>query len=376
MQKKKNVILIMPYDITYFPPILSLCNILNVLNYNVVYVGACSNFHTETQLRELNVKIYKYKYGGNGLKRFFQQIKFRQEARKIIKREYSEGNSFIWLLHTETISLFASLIGKYKIIAHLLEFKNPRDKLVYRLLSPIANIKKRLKNADKVICSEYNRAQLVKSIYHLNQSPYVMPNKSYYNVTENSSLPIEIKNILSTYQGKKIILYQGVFIPERKLDDYIEAIQYLPEEYVLFLMGNETGCYRFLKEKYASPRIVFLPFLPPPLHLEVTKSAHIGIITYIPKAGNLMQSINVLYCAPNKIYEYSKFGIPMITNDLPAIRYSFANYTAGICLNELNAKEICKAIIAIENNYNHYSNEAFRLYNSVDMFEIVRNILE
>lgn len=380
MKTKKKIILAMIYDIKFFPPVLSLCNILSELNYEVIYIGSCSDKSLESRLRLMNITLYRTKqYGGNSIQRFIQQIKYRNVVKEILKKEYNPTDSVLWLIHTETVSLFSSLIGKYDIVAHLLEFKNPRDKIAYRLLSPFASMNKKLKLVNRVVCCEYNRGQLVKALYNLNTSPYVLPNKPYLknHVSDNESieLPIEIQKKLNQYKNKKIILYQGIFIRERKLDDYIEAINSLPEDFVMFLMGYENPLYYELKRKFESDRIVFLPFVISPSHLNVTKLAHIGILTYVCNEYTLDQIINILYCAPNKLYEYSMFGIPMISNELPALRYAFSQNKGGICVENLNSKEISKAIVEISDNYDNYSKQAYNLYSSIDLVNIVKSIL-
>lgn len=368
----------MIYDIKLFPPVVSICNILSDLHYEIVYIGGCTDEGIENYLtQDRCVKIYKTpNYGGNSFKRFIQQWRYRNHVLSLLKKEYVEGETYLWLLHSETVSLFSGLLGKYDVIAHLFEFKNPDEKIAYRLLSPFSSFGTRLKLATKVICCEYNRACITKSIYNLNNVPYILPNKPYNSsVAETISMPSSIRELLSKYVGKKIILYQGVFIPERRVDYFIKAINSLPDEYVLFLMGGESKFYNELKNNYQSERVVFLPFLPPPLHLEITKLAHIGILVYVVNGEPINRAINVLYCAPNKLYEYSMFGIPMISNDLPALKYAFTLNEAGLCMNTLSEKEIKDTILEISGNYEKYSEASIRLYNSIDMVDIIKNIL-
>ena len=54
--------------------------------------------------------------------------------------------------------------------------------------------------------------------------------------------------------------------------------------------------------------------------------ASIGVLSYFPRSGSIGRTLNPLYCAPNKIFEYSKYGIPMISNDVPALRYSYMEF--------------------------------------------------
>lgn len=377
---KTKVILTMIYDIKLFPPVISLCNILSDLNYEVVYIGGCSDRNIEENLsRKKKVKMYKLPlYGGDAFSRFFQQWKYRKNVLRILKKEYTNDTSYLWLLHSETVSLFAGLLGKYNVIAHLFEFKNPMDKLAYRLLTPMHRFDKKLRYATKVVCCEYNRAQITKAIYSLNKLPYVLPNKPYVADSDNSEsarLDSNIQELLLKYKDKKIILYQGIFITERKLDDFIQAVNMLPDDYVMFLMGRENDLYFDLKKKYESVKIVFLPFFTPPLHLEITRRAYIGILTYIPDLHTIGQAINVLYCAPNKLYEYAKFGVPMVANDLPALKYAYLQHKAGICVQELDAKNIVEAIKMIDSNYDKYVEASHQLYEDIDMLKLVHTIL-
>ena len=45
---------------------------------------------------------------------------------------------------------------------------------------------------------------------------------------------------------------------------------------------------------------VFYPYVPAPLHLEVTSYARFGILFYRPTI------LNKAFCAPNKIFEYGR----------------------------------------------------------------------
>lgn len=49
--------------------------------------------------------------------------------------------------------------------------------------------------------------------------------------------------------------------------------------------------------------------------------ASIGVMSYSPHQKTHAGVVNALYCAPNKIFEYGKYGKPMIANDVPALKY-------------------------------------------------------
>ena len=74
----------------------------------------------------------------------------------------------------------------------------------------------------------------------MDKVPYILPNKPYNgNVQIAQSLPFSIQEIISKYRNKKIILYQGVFIPERRVDYFVRAVNSLPDDYILFFDGGE-----------------------------------------------------------------------------------------------------------------------------------------
>lgn len=65
----------------------------------------------------------------------------------------------------------------------------------------------------------------------------------------------------------------------------------------------------------------------------------------------------------------------MIANDLPALNMVFSQNMAGTCLQTLSAKEISKTILAIDSDYDKYSEASYQLYNSIDMVSLVRTIV-
>lgn len=379
MQHRKKILLIMKHDITLYPPVISLCNILVMLGYEVLYIGACSSMHVKQSLQSLGVKLYiQDQYHGNALKRFTQQLTFRKRVKKIIEKEYSK-KTYLWFIHFETVLLFIKSFDTHRCIAHLLEFRDADLNIGYKLLTGFCDYKAKLAKAQKIICCEYNRAHITQALFRLKELPVVLPNKPFQiqSGEESEEVPAIVTTLKEQYKNKKIILYQGAFQPERQLDKFFEAIAKLPDEYVFFLMGSSNDYQKHLKEKYENPRNIFVPFLTPPLHLHITEMAHIGILAYNSLGKNIGQMINVLYCAPNKIYEYSKFGIPMIANDLPALKFAFTENKAGITLPDpLTAQSIISAIKIIDSDYSKYKEESKRLYNNINMVQIVENIIE
>jgi glycosyltransferase involved in cell wall biosynthesis len=367
----------MKHDITLYPPVISLCNVLSNKGCNVVYIGACTSYNIQERFAKKNIVMHVLPfYGGNKLKRFVQQLKFKTNVKKILNGKYKNVNKILWLVHFETALLFLNEIKKYKTIIHLLEFRTPYLNLGYKLITLFRNVNIAFNSANKIVCCEYNRAQITKNIFNLKKMPIVLPNKPYDEELIIEDLSQDISMIVNKYKSKKIILYQGTFQPERDLVGYIQAMQLLTKDFVLFLMGTPNQYYNRLKKDYESEKVIFLPFILPPNHLFVTRMAYIGILSYIPQPNSLSSIINALYCAPNKLFEYSKFSIPMIANDVPSLKFAFTQNKAGVIVNEMNPNEIVKAIQCISDNYEQYAFESDMLYKSVDIKIIINSIME
>ena len=98
----------------------------------------------------------------------------------------------------------------------------------------------------------------------------------------------------------------------------------------MVLAGRESDYLKELLIKY--PDVKYLGFTVPPKHLSIVKLADIGILTYVADSG----SINPVFCAPNKIWEYAKYGIPMLCNDIPGLKYTVEYYRTWILFVDIS----------------------------------------
>ena len=226
--------------------------------------------------------------------------------------------------------------------------------------------------AEAVIACEVTRAYIMKYWFGLKRLPYVMPNKPYdLGASKNAKPSCEkTKQAIEAVRGKNFIIFQGIF---QKLD-YMKALatalsQMNSDNYIV-LMGFDlykTNAYEELKKIY--DKVIELSSLPAPLHLEVTSHAKIGLVFYDDF------SLNQAFCAPNKIYEYSGFGIPMLANKIPGLENTVGKFNAGKCI-DFESKQLMEAIKEIDGNYKQYSANALALYNAVDNEETINKIIE
>ena len=123
------------------------------------------------------------------------------------------------------------------------------------------------------------------------------------------------------------------------------------------------------KIKELNPNVVYIPYIPAPSHLEITSNAYIGLLFYEPA------DLNRAFCAPNKIYEYSSFGLPIIGNNIPGLRNTIGTARAGVCV-DINKENIISAIKYINSHYEEMQDAAFDFYENTDNFKTIKRIIK
>ena len=368
-------ILIYNHDIQKYPPILTAIKVLQSLKKEIILVGYCSDKTTIENFKSQGIVYHEVIINDTRQNKLFKLFKisaYRTKVNKIVKNEFKE-DSLLWIYGNQNIWLLYKLIFKFNSILYLFETPQLKVSFRYRILSPFLNYHKTMQKAWKVVCCEYNRAQITKAFFDLPKIPLVIPNKPDFDLQLLKELDADIA---SNFKNKKVILYQGIFnYPERRLDELCESVQYLPNEYIICIMGGDDINKARLKEKYESERVIFLPFISAPYHLEITKTAYVGFLTYFSKEGSIENSLNTLYCAPNKVFVYSCFGIPMLSNDVPGLAYIFDKYNCGKVADVFEPKELAKKILEIDEDYKSFQQGAVDFYNSVNVQELIKQLI-
>lgn len=363
-------------DILKCPPTLSVIQCLNDLGHSVV---VCATKSDDLKRHFGNIKNVKFEFvedsystNVNIIRKFTRMFSIRKQLWKIIDANYDE-DTVLWVVSEVGVKHLGPKLLKKRYILHMFELL---EGMYYISGNPILKLDHELyaKNALALVEAEYNRAHITKAWWHLDKLPFVLPNKPYVSIPIEKNAEItsseELKKLMKSLEGRKIILYQGNISKERPLDKFIKAVGELGNEYAFVMMLNGENPYPDLH----TDNSYFVPFVPPPYHLEVTSRAFIGILSYVP-IKNSYSILNTLYCAPNKIWEYSKFGVPMISNDLPALSYQYAVYNNGLCVDINDVESIKSGIMKISENYSEYSQNSLNFFDSVDIKEIISKII-
>lgn len=345
------------------PPLISVIEILRDLKHDisVITCGMPESISTHFEADGIKNYIVYYKVEKNIYKKLQNVISYRKNVYEIIDKYNPE---IVWLEGGGTFRLLRDLTKKYRGI-FILQISE-----LYQKNKKIHNsLQKLVPSATAIVMPEYNRAVLFQIKYGLQERPFVLPNKPYFWLTKEmvSRLEVKYKRILSVFASKKVILYQGIIHKERDLTNYIKAVKELGNEFQMVLLGPDWGMLDYYKSIDNS--LIHIDYIPAPDYLIFTMNAYIGIVTYDPK------DLNCAYCAPNKLYEYAKYNLPMLGNDIPGLRYTISNFKAGVIIDEKSSKNIIEGIKMINQQYNLYSKGARKLFDEADNVSIIERII-
>ena len=366
-----KVIYIVKTDLHYYPPCMMQIRYLKKCVVRVEVWFASSN---ESALTILDKEQIPYVCLGESprVNSLIGKLKNWMEFRRNVNRQLNNisqserENTLLWVGTAESAIPLYGVLQHYHYNLTMLELLDgDKNKFKRTTFGKLA------KKAEAIVACEVTRAYIMKYWFGLKKLPYVMPNKPYELGTTKNAEPScdKTKQAIDVIRGKKFIIFQGIFQKVDYMKALATALSQMDSDYYIVLMGFDlykTNAYEKLKKIYE--RVIELSSLPAPLHLEVTSHAQIGLVFYDDF------SLNQAFCAPNKIYEYSGFGIPMIANKIPGLENTVGKFNAGKCV-EFESKQLMKAIKEIDDNYEQYSANSLSLYNAVDNESTINDII-
>jgi glycosyltransferase involved in cell wall biosynthesis len=352
--------------INLYPPCISQILMLNDLGVDISVVCGDIDEHLKSSLESKGINCYIL---GNRRvnNRYIGKIQSYYRYRKSVMRLIDKNNlrsTLFWFGTADSAFALYPWVNGYNFVMNILELydKNPFYRKCIRRVG---------KNAKAVIANEETRSYIMKNWYELADRPYVMPNKPYEHPRERNQ-PIDglCQEVISRIRESRIIIYQGLISSDRDLEKLAYALRDLDKDYSLLLMGKEvTESISKLQSIY--PKTYYVGYIPAPLHLGVTSYGHIGVANYDDS------SLNNLFCAPNKIYEYAGFGIPVLGSSVPGLINTIGRSKAGICVDFDDINSIKEGIETIDENYSEFHRNALIFFQETDnlaiMEEIIRN---
>lgn len=351
------------------PPVIS--TVINLLENNVpitLITGGIKDYYKKIlESKGANVIVIPFQTTNAFWKNAKNSIQWGIKARKEIKKQ--NNDSVLWIEGNYTIgALGGEIINNYRHVLQIQELFDPQTR---RGRMDMRSIGKTIKTAEAVTTPEYNRSHIVRAWYKLNNIPYVLPNKPYFipNTGELSLYKDSFSDVMDKVNGRKIILYQGILSGERNLKPMISALATLPrDEYVTVLMGKRSPWVDIYKK--IDPNLLYVPFHPAPEYLYLTSKAYVGILSYAPT------ELNLIYCAPNKIFEYACFSIPMIGNDIPGLKYTIESNGLGVLCDIDDSMSVINAFNEIKKHHEAFSSNAKSYFDAVNNRETIKEIID
>jgi len=362
---KEPCIIICRGAIEDLPPILSLASSLSDQCDQVTLLASTCADKTRSFLAAKGVEVITLWQDDYQPKAALAKIKswlsFRRGAFKVLTK--LGGKPLLWLGSADTALALGHKVARWPYVLQLNELydAHPFYKRFLRFYA---------RNAKCVVVPEHCRAGIYRQWYDLQRIPMVIPNKpASHPRTPNQPVSDErARDVLAELgEGAKILLYQGHIQDDRDIRPVARAVDEMGGEWRFLAMGHD---WRFFSQVAAEcPAARHIPNIPAPYHLEVTSRARVGLICYEGRC------LNELFCAPNKVWEYSGFGLPILCQDLPSLRYQVAETGAGRCVDFNDIEEIKASLKALDDDYAAYRECALRIYDNLDIHKLIGQVL-
>lgn len=378
-KKKDNVVLIHFGSVVKYPPVINIVECLLQNKYSVVLVSE----HIEDL--PLSIRENHFFIGINiavrGLKRNIPDLCRRIKRNKLYRnamKKYAGNNGLVWTTNDLAVRTLNKSLLPYQS-RHIMQLMELVDWCPLFTKDKVFgfDLQKYARNAWKTVVPEQNRAYIQKAQWNLNRLPYVLPNKTYSIQSIEPSL--EMLEVLQKMQDepRKIIVYLGIVGQDRDLGPFMDAIERLKEKYCMYIFGGvaEKMKDRFKDMCAAHPNTVYAGYYKAPMHLNALQFAYAAILPYRPFAGSRGDSVlNALYCAPNKIFEYSGQGVPMIGSDVPGLKIPFEKFGIGVCCDDKQLS-IEEAIEYVSQHHDEMKHNCKLFYDSVNLDDIIERIV-
>ncbi|MDY7394202.1 glycosyltransferase [Aureibaculum sp. 2210JD6-5] len=334
MKEKKTIIFPLMRDFKTIPPTIAIINYLSALGYNIEIF----TYHTQVLFNTQNIKIRTCS-------------KSSYPVGSIFKRTIAKS-----LFHLKFYSYFFKIKDKIDFIwlgawdVWGLNFFKGNSKIIYHYHELEVSKYNDCRKADYLIVPEENRGWITYFQAKLKRLPYILPNIPYYpNTLINTDSEIEG---LKT-KNRIVIMYSGLLDnKKRNLKELVSSLSYLPDEYILVLIPSfnvnqkdKDDLKHHIRNLNLNERVFFLKSRVPPKHLDSMSTADIGVGFYSPT------SLNNIYAAPNRLYEFVNNNTPVILPNFPSFKSLSKEYPFAVNVADPNSpKDIAAVIIAINKN--------------------------
>lgn len=299
------------------------------------------------------------------LGKLMSYVGYRHRALRAVRDIIGSEDAVVWYGTADTaIALIGALDG-VSTVASVLELYDtyPAYRTALNYILP---------RCDVVLACEPTRAEIMQSWFHLSARPAVLPNKTYDHPRSRGLRPTTqgTAEAIGEMTAERSLIYQGLITSDRTLSPLAKAMRDMDDDrWWLYLLGPVRG-HALEDVRQIYPRTKYLGLHTPPSHLEITSHASLGVAYYD------RSSLNNIFCAPNKIYEYTGFGIPVLANDVSGLRSTIERSGAGIAVDFDDISAIQHAIELMDGDYLAFSKRASAFFDDVDNLAGINCVLD
>lgn len=170
--------------------------------------------------------------------------------------------------------------------------------------------------ADAVIAANAARAEIMAVHYALRDTPAVVRNIPAPEPGDPTAEAAPLPGLPPKRPGAFRLVYQGYLAERFHLDRYVRAVAMLGPNFEMVMAGPGPAAPALaaLAARECPDRVHLLGRVPRRFLPAILRTGDVGIIVY----GN--ESLNEIHCAPNKVFEYARAGLPSVGNDNPGLR--------------------------------------------------------
>lgn len=162
---------------------------------------------------------------------------------------------------------------------------------------------------------------------------------------------------LNIREDQIILLYQGGLFNGRGIELILDTFKdRLSDEVVVVFMGYGPLEREIKSATQESNNIFFYPAVSPQDVLEYTSSADIGI--------SIIENVclSYYYCMPNKLFEYSMAGLPVIVSNMKDMSNLVKSNNMGLILNDLTCENLNEVLdILTKSNLSELKKNAYSI---------------
>lgn len=257
--------------------------------------------------------------------KIIQLLKYFEFVYKVVK-EYENSDIF----HCNDLNTLPAgvIIKKFfnknaKVVYDSHEYQAHRAGISKTMAKLSYYLEKRLlPYCDEVIVVSTSIAQGYASDYGIREPKIILNTPNITNVDRSNYF----RKKYHIDNDEKVFLYQGRLTKFRGIEKLVKLFTIMPKNHHLILMGHGEELKEFLSNINNTNIHVHEP-VPPHKILEYTSSADYGISLIEPI------SLSYEYCLPNKVFEYTMAGLPIIVSSLPEMKRFVEENKIGISVD-------------------------------------------